>query len=54
MTYKLLMVGSTVTDPNRLGILVTSQMIKRLLLQILTTVNGIYAVTSANSSKIDQ
>jgi hypothetical protein len=41
------MVGSTITDPNGLRVLVTGQMIKRLLFEILTTVNGVYAETSA-------
>jgi hypothetical protein len=49
MTYKLLMVGSTVTDPNGLRVLVTGQMVKRLLLEILTTMDGVYAKESASS-----
>jgi len=43
----LFMVGSTISDPDRLRVLVSGQMIESLLLEILTTVNGVYAVKSA-------
>jgi hypothetical protein len=48
------MVRSTITDPNWLRVLVTGQMIKRLLFEILTTVNGIYAVKSAPDYQVDE
>jgi hypothetical protein len=46
VTYQLFMVRSTISDPDRLRVLVTSQMIKCLLLKIFTTVNGVYAERS--------
>jgi hypothetical protein len=48
------MVGSTITDSNRLRVLVTGQMIKRLLFEILTTVNGVYAETSVPDYEVDK
>jgi len=46
-TYELLVVSSTVTNPDRLGVLVTGQMVERLLLEIFTTVNGVHTVQLA-------
>jgi hypothetical protein len=48
------MVRSTITDPNRLRILVTGQMIESLLFKILTTVNGVYAVKSVFCYQVDE
>jgi hypothetical protein len=48
------MVGSTITDPNRLRILMAGQMVESLLLEILTTVNGVYAVKSVFGYQVDE
>jgi hypothetical protein len=41
------MVGCAVTDPDWLGILVSSQVIKRNLFKILAAVNCVYTIRSA-------
>lgn len=52
-TYELLMVGSTITDPNRLRVLVSGQMVESLLLEVLTTVDGVYAAKSAPNYQVN-
>jgi hypothetical protein len=54
VTYQLFMVRSTISDPDRLRVLMTGQMIKRLLFEILTTVNGVYAVKSVPDYQVDE
>ena len=48
------MVGSTITDSDRLRVLVTGQMIESLLLEIFTTVNGVNAVKSASRYQVNE
>jgi hypothetical protein len=48
------MVRSTITDPNRLRILMAGQMIESLLFEILTTVNGVYAVKLISRYQVDE
>jgi hypothetical protein len=54
VTYELFMVGSTISDPDRLRVLMAGQMIKRLLFEILTTVNGVYTVKSAPDYEVNK
>ena len=50
----MLVVGSTVTNPNGLGVFVTGQMVESLLLEILATVNGVHTVELAQDHQVNE